>query len=206
MVRSSSKPKSKSKSRPSPKQEADERALQCAMENAKYIANERSVAGGLISVNGTGKDVRWSVPSLMNGQAVRELGQILHMEKLPNRIECYDISDTHGDVVVGSRVVFINGRPTRHLCRKFHIKTVDGIDNYASLEEVLECRFCRAWRQHCRAGGKNNNKDNIDIGADKLLVDSDDLWLMPDLVVIDNGKGQPSAALKGMAKADRPPT
>jgi excinuclease ABC subunit C len=157
-----------------PRKEVDARALQCAIDNAEQVANERLLA----NIGGVPK-------TSVDGTAVKELASMLSLEKEPERIECYDISHTQGNVAVGSRVVFINGRPAPHLYRKFNIKTVEGVDDYASLEEVLERRFLRAW-----VNGKGG------------LVDRADPWSIPDLVVIDGGKGQLTAALKGMAKAN----
>jgi excinuclease ABC subunit C len=109
---------------------------------------------------------------------------LLSLEQPPGRIECYDISHTQGESAVGSRVVFVNGKPAPHLYRKFNIKTVEGIDDYASLAEVLERRFLRSWVNGL--GGQ---------------VDREDPWAIPDLVVIDGGPGQLNAAIKGMSKA-----
>jgi excinuclease ABC subunit C len=81
---------------------------------------------------------------------------------------------------VASRVVFIDGRPVPSLYRKFNIKSVDGINDFASIEEVLERRFRRI----------PDNKDS-----------TDDPWAIPDLVIVDGGKGQLSSAIKGMMKA-----
>jgi excinuclease UvrABC nuclease subunit len=74
-----------------------------------------------------------------------------------------DVSHTQGEFPVASRVVFIDGKPTPHLYRKFNIKTVEGIDDYASIEEVLERRFLRI-------------PESNDSG--------DDPWAMPDLVSV----------------------
>jgi excinuclease ABC subunit B len=157
-----------------PRKDVDKRALQCAIENAEQIANEISLA-----------HIKGAPKTSVDGTAMKELASLLSLEKEPERIECYDVSHTQGEVAVASRVVFINGRPAPHLYRRFNIKTVDGIDDYASLEEVLERRFHRVW-----------------VNGESGLVDGTDPWSMPDLVVIDGGKGQLSAALKGMAKAN----
>jgi excinuclease ABC subunit C len=114
---------------------------------------------------------------------------MLSLQKEPSRIECYDISHTQGSVPVGSRVVFVDGKPVPELYRIFNIKTVDGINDYASLEEILERRFRRAW-----------------INGEGGPVDSSDPWALPDLVVIDGGPGQLGAAVNGMAKASIYPT
>jgi excinuclease ABC subunit C len=156
------------------RKESDSRALQCAIDNAIQAANEKA----LVQVDNAPK-------TSLDGTAVRELASMLSLKKEPHRIECYDISHLQGDNAVGSRVVFIDGIPAPHLYRTFNIKSVKGPDDYASIEEVLERRFSRAW-----------------VPGDRLLVDESDPWSMPDLVVIDGGKGQLSAALKGMAKAN----
>ena len=164
------------------RKDADSRAMECAVANAEQVANEKA----LTTIAGVRK-------SSVDGTAAEELVSLLSLERVPERIECYDISHTQGQVAVGSRVVFINGRPAPHLYRRFNIKTVDGIDDYGSLEEVLERRFLRSWKK----------AEDDDTGEGIMeLVDKDDPWAMPDLVVIDGGKGQLSAAIKGMAKAN----
>ena len=156
------------------RKDTDSRAMQFAIDNAEEVAKQKSYTS---NTNGATK-------SSVDGTAMKELTDLLSLEKVPSRIECYDISHTRGDETVGSRVVFIAGQPKKDLYRVFNVKSVEGIDDYASLEEVLERRFRKAWVNG--AGG---------------LVDEDDPWSIPDLVVIDGGKGQLTAALKGMAKA-----
>jgi excinuclease UvrABC helicase subunit UvrB/excinuclease UvrABC nuclease subunit len=155
------------------RKETDARAMTLALENAQQAANERSWA-----------NTKGVIKTSVDGTAMKELVSLLSLKEEPRRIECYDVSHTQGDVAVASRVVFIDGKPAKHLYRRFNIKTVDGVDDYASLEEVLERRFQRAW-----------------VNGEGGLVDGEDPWSMPDLVVIDGGKGQLSAALKGMARA-----
>jgi excinuclease ABC subunit B len=118
--------------------------------------------------------------------AATELAEMLQLEKKPSYIECYDISHTQGEDAVGSRVVFIDGEPAPHLYRRFNIKTVEGVDDYACLEEVLERRFRRAMER----------SEDADYDA------TEDPWSMPDLVVIDGGIGQLGAAIKGMSKSN----
>ncbi len=156
------------------RKETDLRAMQFAEENAMEVFAQRSFE----NVNGATK-------TSLDGTASRELAKLLSLEAAPNRIECYDISHTQGEFTVGSRVVFVGGKPAPHLYRRFNIKTVDGVDDYASLSEVLERRFRRAWVNG--SGGS---------------VPKDSPWSLPDLVVIDGGRGQLGAAIKGMAKAN----
>lgn len=158
------------------RRDVDQRTIQCAVENADQIAEERSMSA-----------VRGATKTSLDGTATRELAELLQLKEVPKRIECYDISHTQGEETVASRVVFEDGRPVPHLYRRFNVRSVDGVDDYASLEEVLERRFRRVWESN--------------LSAKRNLVDKSDPWAMPDLVVIDGGKGQLSSAVKGMAKA-----
>jgi excinuclease ABC subunit C len=106
--------------------------------------------------------------------ALEEIQKELNLPRLPARIEGYDISDIQGAAAVGSLVVFEGGRPRPDHYRRFKIKTVSGVDDYAMLGEVLKRRFKRG-----------------DQASDSWAV-------MPDLVLIDGGKGQLSAALTAM--------
>ncbi len=100
--------------------------------------------------------------------ALEEVQSKLGLEKLPRRIECYDISNFQGDESVASRVVFIDGAPDKNLYRKYKIKTVKGANDFASMREIFDRRF---------------SKMDLDTGNEK-----------PDLVVVDGGKGQLSQA------------
>ncbi|MDH7512226.1 MAG: excinuclease ABC subunit UvrC [Clostridiales bacterium] len=99
--------------------------------------------------------------------ALEELARILGMAAPPQRIEGYDISNTGGDESVGSLVVFENGRPKKDEYRKYTIKSVTGPNDVASLKEVIRRRFTR------------------------ILEEKSEL---PDLVLVDGGKGQLKAA------------
>ncbi|CAB9530352.1 system protein B [Seminavis robusta] len=155
------------------RQESDERAMQFVMVNAKQVAFERSL-----------EMAKNAVKSSVDGTALTELAALLDLEHIPHRIECYDVSHSQGEFAVASRVVFVDGRPVPSLYRKFNIKSVDGPDDYASLEETLARRFKHVW-----------------VNGHGGLVEEDDPWALPDVVLIDGGKGQLHAAAKGMAKA-----
>ncbi len=105
--------------------------------------------------------------------SLRELQRILRLEKLPREIVAFDISTLMGASKVASMVVFRNGRAARSQYRKFKIKTVTGLDDYASMREVVERRFSRLKREQ---------------------------QPFPDLVLIDGGKGQLAAALEALAE------
>jgi excinuclease ABC subunit C len=114
------------------------------------------------------------------GDPVYELARELSLHKLPRTMVCFDISTTQGTDTVGSCVFFENGRAKRGEYRKFKVKTVVGTDDFASMHEVVTRYFNRR-----TADGKS----------------------LPDLVVIDGGKGQLSAAhdaLDSIGLGDRP--
>ncbi|MGV3720702.1 MAG: helix-hairpin-helix domain-containing protein, partial [Actinomycetota bacterium] len=105
-------------------------------------------------------------------QAMLALQEALDLPNLPYRIECYDISNTQGQESVGAMVVFEGGQPKKADYRKFKIKTVEGPNDFASIQEMLRRRLRRAGE------------------GDAKFTD------LPDLIVIDGGKGQLSAAME----------
>jgi len=120
---------------------------------------------------------QWQADTHRQEQALAELQVALKLPSPPNRIECYDISNTQGTAAVGSMVVFERGVPKKNHYRHFNIRTVTGPDDFASMEEVLTRRFNR-W-QTARQAAENPGKK-----TDASFA------LLPDLVLIDGGKGQ----------------
>ncbi|MDZ4158209.1 MAG: excinuclease ABC subunit UvrC, partial [Anaerolineaceae bacterium] len=88
---------------------------------------------------------QWHADKNRQSEALAELQQALSLPQPPNRIECYDISNTQGTAAVGSMVVFEQGVPNKQLYRRFNIQSVCGPDDFASIEEVLTRRF-RRWK------------------------------------------------------------
>ena len=126
--------------------------------------------------------------STNNAKATEELEEALSLPRPPARIECYDISNIQGTNAVGSMVVFEDGRPKSSDYRRFQIKKVAGIDDYSMMREVLTRRFKRLSdaRKKEREGGDNSVNGK-----------SDNAWgIIPDLVIIDGGKGHLGAALQ----------
>ncbi len=118
------------------------------------------------------ENARQSFAARRDSEATRErmlddLRAKLHLRNSPKRIECYDISNLQGSMVVGSQVTFDEGEPQKQLYRRYRIRTVEGQDDFASLYEVLKRRLGRAMREN----------------------------EYPDLWVIDGGKGQLNVAL-----------
>ena len=86
---------------------------------------------------------RWLADTGKTRAALEELQEELNLPALPQRIECYDISNIQGTSAVGSMVVFQDGRPAPAQYRRFRIKSVEGANDYAMLQEVLRRRFKR---------------------------------------------------------------
>jgi excinuclease ABC subunit C len=118
-------------------------------------------------------------------EALEELREVLNLESLPLRIECFDVSNIQGEDVVGSMVVFQDGLAKKAHYRKFGVRSLDGQDDFAAMAEVVSRRFARL--------------------GERSLEDYDESFAAtPNLVVIDGGKGQLSAALAAMQKFDLP--
>ena len=122
--------------------------------------------------------------------AMAELQEALSLPRLPRRIECYDISNIQGTNPVGSMVVFENARDKRSDYRRFKIKTVEGIDDYLMMREVLSRRF----RRLAKAPEEPSSNGN---GSVQSSSSKEKAWgTVPDLVLIDGGKGHLGAALQ----------
>ena len=110
--------------------------------------------------------------------AMMQLGELLRLPRIPVRMECYDISHVSGTDKVASMVVFVNGEPARGHYRKFHIKEVEGNNDFASLQEALSRRL-----------------SHLTEGEEDVSFSS-----LPDLIVIDGGKGQLSSVLEAVGE------
>ena len=131
--------------------------------------------------------VRWLDNTDVIHGAMAELQEELSLPTDLRRMECYDISHIQGTNTVASMAVFEDGKPKSSEYRRFKIKTVEGVDDFESMREVLRRRFKRM--ADARAKG-NRPEDN---GTNS----KDASWgIFPDLVLIDGGKGQLSAALE----------
>jgi excinuclease ABC subunit C len=118
--------------------------------------------------------------------ALEELREVLNLESLPVRIECFDVSTIQGKQTVGSMVVFVDALPRKAHYRKFSVRRAEGQDDYAALAEVVSRRFARA-------------------GIDAAAADWDESFAsVPNLVVVDGGRGQLSAALEAIRACDLP--
>lgn len=133
--------------------------IELSLKNALYYKKEKALLQGL---NQDKKD-----------RVIKQLQQDLSLQEIPDHIECFDNSNIQGTSPVASMVCFLNGKPAVKEYRHFHIKTVEGPNDFASMKEIVGRRYKR------------------------LLEEEKPL---PKLVVIDGGKGQLSSAVEALAE------
>lgn len=146
-----------------------------AAENREYekAAEYRNKLGHLKKIQHA---KLFSDRELSDDAGLRQLGKELNLAVIPKRIECFDISNIMGTAAVGSMVVFINGIASPKDYRRFQIKTVKGANDFASMAEVLRRRFVQSQRSK----------------PDHSFAE------LPNLVILDGGKGQLSAVLENV--------
>jgi len=132
---------------------------------------------------------QWQADAHKQEQALTELQQAFNLSEPPNRIECYDVSHTQGIATVGAMVVFELGVPAKRLYRKFNIEStsIGAPDDFASMEEMLTRRL-RRW--------KSAQETEMEPGSKKEPAFS----ILPDLIIIDGGKGQLSRIINVLEK------
>jgi len=169
---------------------------------------QRNAASNFVSRRNQKKDA---------DQALTELQQRFGLSRLPRVIECYDISHIQGSDTVASMVVFVDGVPAKDRYRSFKIRGLDGglaqgtrqNDDFASMQEALRRRLRRGLE--AAAGGGDDDGDDRDHDYDRdhdhdpaggpsegAAAPADDPWALPDLLVIDGGKGQLGRVLAAM--------
>ncbi len=137
---------------------------------------------------------QWAADRSKHVQAITELQEALKLPVPPTRIECYDISHTQGTQTVGSMVVFVQGAPHKNDYRRFNVQTVLN-DDYGAMREVLTRRF---QRYRDTQSGELHDPGKIRARSDRPTV-----WaLLPDLLLIDGGKGQLAVALEVLRAFD----
>jgi excinuclease ABC subunit C len=157
-----------------PKDGQPQELVQMAAENAKETLHALRA--------------QWQADTHKQEQALAELQQALNLPEPPNRIECYDISNIQGTAIVGAMVVFTQGVADKKLYRKFNIESVVGApDDFASMEEMLTRRF-RRWRSAQETVNEPGSKKD------------ESFSFLPDLIIIDGGKGQLGRAVQVLEK------
>jgi len=159
-------------------------------KKVKLLVPRRGTKRGLIQMASenaaetlTSMRAQWEADRSKHVQALAELQTALDLQQPLNRIECYDISNLQGTAAAGSMVVFEQGAPNKDSYRKFTIKTVEGQDDFASMVEVLNRRF-RRWELAKEEAQKPGGKLDPAFG------------LLPNLLIVDGGKGQLSRAME----------
>jgi excinuclease ABC subunit C len=147
------------------------------------------------------------------------LADALQLGAPPRRMECFDISNISTTHIVASMVCFIDGRAANHLYRRFRIRSVEGQDDFASMAEVVRRRYARVLREAATAASRPTEEaiaasDTVieyepEVSQEKLRdaiarVRADDagpgIPRLPDLVIVDGGKGQLNAACKELQR------
>jgi excinuclease ABC subunit C len=150
----------------------------------------------------------WLADAGKRDEALDEFTAALGLARRPERIECYDMSNIQGTSAVGSMIVFVNGQPEPREYRRFRIRSGETPDDFRMMAEVLRRRFSRAARLRQETGalslaavGADEAPETADTDADLGDGDAprarsrDAGWALPDLVIVDGGKGQLSTAV-----------
>ena len=162
-----------------PKKGSKERLVELAEKNASFVLQKDSE--------------RIAEQEKKTKGALKEIAGWLDMDNL-NRIEAFDISNTSGFENVASMVVFEGGKPKKADYRKFKTRTIDGPDDYASMKEVLTRRFEHAKRE------LEELKENYEETSGEDIKDMGSFTRLPDLILMDGGRGQVNIALEVLAE------
>jgi excinuclease ABC subunit C len=159
----------------------------------------------------------WLADAAKRDEALVDLAEALQLPRPPSRIECYDMSNIQGTSAVGSMVVFIDGKPEPREYRRFRIRSGDTPDDFRMMAEVLRRRFSRVAKLRAATGalslaavgadeapqGESEEPPDLDPAAGPVNGDRGPLepgWAVPDLVIVDGGKGQLSAAVTALGE------
>jgi excinuclease ABC subunit C len=128
---------------------------------------------------------QWQADEAKQSEGLSDLQQYLNLPEPPLRIECYDVSTLQGTNTVASMVVFVKGVPRKSDYRRFKMQGVKGQNDFASMQETLRRRFKRMQDEGYQTSESPGKKDEYNPWS-----------LLPDLVIVDGGKGQLNAALE----------
>jgi excinuclease ABC subunit C len=171
-----------------PQKGAKRRLIEMAAENAEQTLKQLHV--------------KWLADTGKTAAALTELQDTLELPRLPRRMECYDISNISGTNSVGSMVVFEDGRPKPSEYRRFRIKNVAGVDDFGMMQEMLRRRFARTKEllseQQLAGLAEGADPDDLGLGVAEDEAQRVKWGSLPDLVVIDGGRGHLNAALEVM--------
>ena len=181
-----------------PERGAKRRMVALATQNAvESLARERA---------------EWLADAGKRDEALEALAGAVGLPHPPERIECYDMSNISGTSAVGSMVVFVNGRPEPRDYRRFRIRSGETPDDFRMMAEVIRRRFARAARLRSETGALSLAAVGADEAIEAFSREADEPerpgaardagWALPDLVIVDGGKGQLSAAVGVLRELD----
>jgi excinuclease ABC subunit C len=189
---------------------AEKMEFEKAAELRNMIADLRS------TTRSTRRFTRGSLPSAIEPMAdVQALADALHLPDAPRVMECFDISNISTTHVVASMVCFRDGVPDKNNYRRYRVRTVEGQDDFASMAEVVRRRYSRVLLQISGSGNQSLEEENrvIDISAEQSQENAFDTARrfeqqtnrqsyvrLPDLIIVDGGKGQLSAARRELQR------
>ncbi len=143
-----------------------------------------------------------SIPTtVLPVEDLAELADYLRLPRPPGIMECFDISNVSSTHSVASMVRFLNGAPDNSNYRRYRIKTVEGQDDFASMAEVVRRRYMRIASESMKVNPEvENSQEDLTEALYRLREDGSSPIALPDLVIVDGGKGQLSAAYKELRK------
>jgi excinuclease ABC subunit C len=171
---------------------------------------------------------RWIADGSKTQTALQELQEALELPEPPRRIECYDISNIQGTNAVGSMIVFVDGQPRKQEYRRFKIRSIEGANDFAMMAEVLRRRFRKpasvAPEERVDGAGGHASDDDVAPGDARLTSaersideieserrnvkhrEKEQVWrTLPDLLIVDGGKGQLAAAVGVLRESELEP-
>ncbi len=130
-------------------------------------------------------------------QDLAELGEELHLAGPPRVMECFDISNVSSNHIVASMVRFTDGKPDNQNYRRYRIRTVEGQDDFASMAEVIRRRYSRILMEnHAANPDLEFSQENAVDSQRRLAREGKAKIVLPDLVIVDGGKGQLGMAVR----------
>jgi len=159
---------------------------------------------------------QWQEDTLKQEGVLKELQEQLDLPRLPTRIECFDISNTQGTAMIGAMVVFVHGVPKKSEYRRFNMRGIEGPNDFESMRQTLTRRFQR-WKdaqgiaettddgrptteERSAVGGRPSSAVSPSISKE---AEANEKWsILPDLIIIDGGKGQLGMAVQVLKDFD----
>src|SRR5947209_19631467 len=155
----------------------------------------------------TRRFTRGTLPSTIDPMAdVAALGEALQLPRLPRVMECFDISNISTTHVVASMVCFRDGVSDKNCYRRYRVRTVEGQDDFASMAEVVRRRYSRVLLEAREKNpevsefSQENPADALDRASNKVNEREFVAVRLPDLIIVDGGKGQLSSACRELQR------